>query len=78
MPCALCDPVLSFSLAHRSDSKESAWNEGDLCSVPGLGRCLGGGHGNPLQYSCLETPDGQRSLVGFSLYVNYVKSLSRV
>ena len=27
---------------------------------------LGGGHGNPLQYSCLENPHGQRSLVGYS------------
>ena len=27
---------------------------GDLGSSPGLGRCLGGGNGNPLQYSCLE------------------------
>ena len=26
----------------------------------------GGGHGNPLQYSCLENPRGQRSLVGYS------------
>ena len=26
----------------------------------------GGGHGNPLQYSCLENPSGQRSLVGYS------------
>ena len=25
-------------------------------SVPGLGRSLGGGHGNPLQCSCLENP----------------------
>ena len=25
-------------------------------SIPGLGRSLGGGHGNPLQYSCLENP----------------------
>ena len=25
-------------------------------SVPGLGRCPGGGHGNPLQYFSLETP----------------------
>ena len=34
-------------------------NVGDLRdegSVPGLGRSLGGGHGNPLQYSCLENP----------------------
>ena len=26
----------------------------DVDCVPGLGRCPGGGHGNPLQYSCLE------------------------
>ena len=26
----------------------------------------GGGHGNPLQYSCLENPHGQRSLAGCS------------
>ena len=28
----------------------------DTCSVPGLGRSPGGGHGNPFQYSCLENP----------------------
>ena len=39
-----------------SDGKESACNAGDLGSVPGLGRSPGGGHGNPLQYSCLENP----------------------
>ena len=37
-----------------SDGKESACNVGDLGSIPGLGRFPGGGHGNPLQYSCLE------------------------
>ena len=35
--------------------------------IPGLGRPPGGGHGNPLQYSCLENPHGQRSLVGYKL-----------
>ena len=39
-----------------SDSKESTCNEVDLGSIPGLGRSPGGGHGNPLQYSCLENP----------------------
>ena len=29
---------------------------GDTGSMPGLGRSPGGGHGNPLQYSCLENP----------------------
>ena len=33
---------------------------------PGLGRPPGGGHGNPLQYSCLENSHGQRSLLGYS------------
>ena len=28
----------------------------DMGSIPGSGRSLGGGHGNPLQYSCLENP----------------------
>ena len=44
----------------------------DVDSIPGLGRSPGGGHGNPLQYSCLENPMVrgvwwaivQRSLVG--------------
>ena len=34
-----------------AQSKESACNEGDLGSVPGLGRCPGEGNGYPLQYS---------------------------
>ena len=37
-----------------SDGKETACNVGDLGSIPGLGRCPAGGHGNPLQYFCLE------------------------
>ena len=49
-----------------SDSKESACNVGDPGSIPGLGRSPGGGHGNPLQDSCLENHHGQRSLVGYS------------
>ena len=39
-----------------SDGKESACNVGDPGSIPGSGRYPGGGHGNPLQYSCLENP----------------------
>ena len=37
----------------------------DMGSVPGSGRSPGGGHGNPLQYSCLENPM-DRILVGYS------------
>ena len=49
------------------DGKESACNVGGLDSIPGLIRSPGGGHSNPLQYSCLENPHRQRSLVGCSL-----------
>ena len=37
-----------------SDGKVSAYSTGDLGLIPGLGRSLGEGNGNPLQYSCLE------------------------
>ena len=36
--------------------KESACQAGDLGSIPGSGRCPGGGSGNPLQYPYLENP----------------------
>ena len=39
-----------------SDNKESASNTGDAASIPRSGRAPGGGHGNPLQYSCLGNP----------------------
>ena len=39
-----------------SDGKVSTWNVADLGSIVGLGRSPRGGHGNPLQYSCLENP----------------------
>ena len=45
---------IGFSVG--SAGKESACNAGDLGSISGLGRSPGGGHGNPLQYSCLEHP----------------------
>ena len=48
-----------------SDGKESSCNLGDLGSIPGLGRSPGGEHGSPLQYSFLENPHEQRSLVGY-------------
>ena len=48
--------------------KESVCNAGDPDSISGLGSSPGGGHGSPLQYSCLENPHGQRSLAGYSLW----------
>ena len=38
------------------DGKESDCNAGDLGLIPGLERSPGEGHGNSLQYSCLENP----------------------
>ena len=58
--------MVHVGLPNGSDSKESTCNAGDLGSIPGLERSPGGGHGNPLQYSCLENPHWQRSLVGYS------------
>ena len=49
-----------------SGSKEYACNSEDLGSIPGLGESPGGGHGNPLWYSCLENLHGRKSLVGYS------------
>ena len=49
--------------------KNLAANAGDVRDsdlIPGSGRSPGGGLGNPLQYSCLENPHGQRSLAGQS------------
>ena len=36
--------------------KNPPGNAGDAGSIPGSGRYTGGGHGTPLQYSCLEIP----------------------
>ena len=51
---------------HSSVGKESACNAGDLGSIPRSGRSPGEGTGNPLQYSCLENPHGQRRMAGYS------------
>ena len=51
------DPVLGFP--GGSVVKESACSAGDTedaGSIPGSARSPGGGHGNPLQYSCLKNP----------------------
>ena len=47
---------LSLGFPGGSDGKESAYNKGDTGSLPGWGRSPGGGHGNPPQCSCPESP----------------------
>ena len=61
-----------------SDGKESTCDVGDLGSIPGLGRSPGGGHGNSLQYTCLENPHGQRSPAGYSHGVTKSRTHSQV
>ena len=58
-----CNYLLCFCLAVEcegfpggSGGRECACNAGHLSLIPRLGRSPGGGHGNLLQYSCLENP----------------------
>ena len=48
------------------NSPEDAGDTRHVGLIPGLGRSPGEGHGNTVQYSCLENPHGQRSLAGYS------------
>ena len=48
--------------------KEPPANAGVTGSISGSGRSLGGGNGNPLQYSCLKKSHGQKNLVGYHLW----------
>ena len=41
--------MVNYPTANAGDARDAG-------SIPGLGRSPGGGHGNPLQYSCLENP----------------------
>ena len=50
---------------HVSEAQGERMRETRVQSLGG-GRSPGEGNGNPLQYSCLENPNGQRSLVGYS------------
>ena len=43
------------------ESAHNAGNTGESGSIPGSGRYAGGGHGNPLQYFCLENPRDKRA-----------------
>ena len=49
-------PQLSSGFPGGLDGKASAYDAGDPGSIPGLGRSLGEGNGNPFQYYCLENP----------------------
>ena len=57
--------ISASGLPGGSAVKNPPANAGHAGSIPGSGRSPGGWHGNPLQYSCLENPYGQRSLEGY-------------
>ena len=64
---ALWPLFLFWAFRVAIEVKSSSANAGDIRDVgliPGSGRSPGGGHGNPLQYFCLENP--RRSLVGYN------------
>ena len=52
-------PVIKYLLANTEDLRH-------MGSITGLGSSSAEGHDNPLQYSCLENPHGQRNLAGYS------------
>ena len=67
-------PTLVFlDFPGDSAGKEYAYNAGNPGSIPELGKSPGGGHDNPLQYSCPENSHGQRSLVGCSSWDHRVR-----
>ena len=47
---------MAYSFPGDSEVKASAYNVGDLGSIPGSRRSPGEGNGNPFQYSCPENP----------------------
>ena len=59
-----------FRASQEPVLKNLSVNTGDVASIPGLGRFPGEGNGNPLQYSCLENPHGQRNLAGYSAWAH--------
>ena len=56
-----CRYVIFCSFPDGSAVKNLPANA-EVGSIPGWGRFSGGGHGSPLQYSCIQNPHGQRSL----------------
>ena len=65
LPCWL-NISFKVSFPGGSNGKEFACNVGEMGSTPGLGRSPGGGHGNPLQCSCLENPMDRGAWQGYS------------
>ena len=52
------DPKQASLTAQQVKNLPAVQETGNAGSIPGSGRSPGGGHGSPLQYSCLENPRG--------------------
>ena len=63
---SLVAPLLKPGFPGGSLGKESTWTAGDVDLIPGWESSSGGGHGTPLQWSCLENPMGGGTLAGYS------------
>ena len=61
-----CILILVVGFSGGSDDEESACSAEDPGLIPDSGRSAGEGDGNPLWYSRLENPHGQRNLAGYS------------
>ena len=59
LPDAVVAPVVKKPPVNAGDTRNAGL-------IPGPGRSPRGRHGNPLQYSFLGNPHGQRSLVGYT------------
>ena len=57
--------LLTMRFPGGSVVKNLPVDAGETGSIPGSGRCPGGGHGNPIQYSCMEN-SRQRRLVSYN------------
>ena len=58
---SMASPIVGFQGGLVIKKKNLPTNAGDMGSIPGSGRSPGGGNGNSLQYSCLESPMNRRA-----------------
>ena len=68
--------TMKWGFPGGSDSKVYACNSRDLGLIPGLGRFLGEGNGNPLQYSCLENGGAWQATVHETTEVDMTERLT--
>ena len=68
------DGTLKVALVVKNPSA-NAGDIRDVGSIPGPGRSPGGGHGNPLQYSCQGNPTDRR--IGYPLHYSWASLVAQ-